>query len=346
MIVKFFKRGSVKDIHYSTGGEAAKRYLLGKDYADGAASREHVRLLAGAPDDVPEIINGLEFSKIYTSGCLAFDGIESQFVTESMKRELMDEFEQCLFAGLGKAQYAGYWMEHFDKLDEKNNKLPRLELNFVFANVELVSGKALPVYYHLIDEKRVDTFKEIKNLEMALSDPNAIERKRLTRIGDKLPQNVKDTLADIDKKLTTAFMNETVNNRDDIIRYLSEHYAITAIKNQSMSIKNPHGGSRPIRLQGAFYEKAFESRGTLGEEFDQTKNHRRHRDSPDNERISKLKADYQRLCEKRSAELTKRFKPRANKQSAFGRSKDNRATKKHLFHVSTNWSHSSPFQRL
>lgn len=326
MIIKFFKRGSVKDIHYSTGGESAKRYLLGKDYADGVASREHARLLAGDPDEVTEIINGLEFSKIYTSGCLAFDGIESQYVTETMKRELMAEFEQCLFTGLDKSQYAGYWVEHFDKLDEKNNHLPRLELNFVFANVELTTGKALPVYYHLIDEKRVDTFKEIKNLEMSLSDPNALERKRLTRIGDKLPQNVKDTLADIDKKLTEAFVDESVNNRDDVIRYLSEHYDITAIKNQSISIKNPHGGTRPIRLQGAFYDKKFEYRGALGEEFDQTKNHRRHRDSPDNERISKLKADYQRYCDKRSAELTKRFKPRVKKQSELGRRKDNRVT--------------------
>mgnify|MGYP000166745527 FL=1 len=300
MIVKFFKRGSVKDIHYSTGGESAKRYLLGKDYADGVASRDHAKLLAGDPNEVTEIINTLTFSKIYTSGCLAFDGIESQYVTESMKRELMDEFEQCLFVGLDKSQYAGYWVEHFDKVDEKNNNLPRLELNFVFANVELTTGKALPVYYHLIDEKRVDTFKEIKNLEMQLSDPNALERKRLTRIGDKLPQNVKDTVADIDDKLTNAFMNELVNSRDDVIHYLSEHYEITAIKNQSISIKNPHGGSRPIRLQGAFYEKTFESRGTLGEEFDQTRNHRRHRESPDSERIVRLKADYQEYCDKRS----------------------------------------------
>lgn len=324
MIVKFFKRGSVKDIHYSTGGESAKRYLLGKDYADGVASREHARLLAGDPDEVTEIINGLEFSKIYTSGCLAFDGIESQYVTESMKRELMAEFEQCLFTGLDSAQYAGYWVEHFDKVDEKNNNLPRLELNFVFANVELTTGKALPVYYHLIDEKRVDTFKEIKNLEMALSDPNAVERKRLTRIKDKLPQNVKDTLADIDKKLTDAFMDERVNNREDVIGYLSKHYEITAIKNQSISIKNPHGGSRPIRLEGAFYDKTFESRGTLGEEFDQTKNHRRHRDQPDSERICRLKADYHRLCEKRSAELSGRFKKRTQSRAERALEQDKR----------------------
>lgn len=324
MIVKFFKRGSVKDIHYSTGGESAKRYLLGKNYADGVASRDHAKLLAGDPNEVTEIINALTFSKIYTSGCLAFDGIESQYVTESMKRELMDEFEQCLFMGLDKSQYADYWVEHFDKVDEKNNNLPRLELNFVFANVELTTGKALPVYYHLIDEKRVDTFKEIKNLEMQLSDPNALERKRLTRIGDKLPQNVKDTVADIDDKLTNAFMNELVNSRDDVIHYLSEHYEITAIKNQSISIKNPHGVSRPIRLQGAFYEKTFESRGTLGEEFDQTRNHRRHRESPDSERISKLKADYHRLCEKRSTELSNRFKKRTQSRAERALEQDKR----------------------
>ena len=326
MIVKFFKRGSVKDIHYSTGGESAKRYLLGKDYADGVASRTHARLLAGDPDEVTEIINGLEFSKIYTSGCLAFDGVESQYVTKAMKRELMSDFEQCLFTGLDSSRYAGYWVEHFDKLDEKNHNLPRLELNFVFANVELVSGKALPVYYHLIDEKRIDTFKEIKNLEMSLSDPNVLERKRLTRIGDKLPSNVKEILADIDEELTEAFNDESVNNREDVIRYLSEHYDITAVKNQSISIKNPHGGSRPIRLQGAFFEKTFESRGTLGEEFDQTKNHRRHRDSPDSERIGKLKADYQRYCDKRSAELAKRFKPRVTRKPELGCRKDNRVT--------------------
>ena len=314
MLVKFFKRGGVTDNHYSSGGRAVQRYLLGKDYADGIASRENAKLLSGNPEWVTELINGLTFSKIYTAGCLAFEGEESKTVTEAMKQQLMDEFEHCLFTGLDKNQYAGYWVEHTDKIDEVTNT-PRLELNFVFANVELSTGKALPVYYHLIDEKRVDTFKEIKNLEMNLTDPVAAARIKLTRIGDKLPKNVKETLGKINDELEELFINESVNHRDDVITYLSEHYEITAIKNQSISIKNPHGGARPIRLQGAFYEKTFESRGTLGEQFDQAKNDRRYRDSPDNERILKLKADYHRLCEKRSNELSKRFKKRAQNRS-------------------------------
>nr|WP_313100034.1 relaxase/mobilization nuclease domain-containing protein [Moraxella sp. CTOTU48717] len=314
MLVKFFKRGGVTDNHYSSGGRAVQRYLLGKDYADGIASRENAKLLSGNPEWVTELINGLTFSKIYTAGCLAFEGEESKTVTEAMKQQLMDEFEHCLFTGLDKNQYAGYWVEHTDKIDEVTNT-PRLELNFVFANVELTTGKALPVYYHLIDEKRVDTFKEIKNLEMNLTDPVAAARIKLTRIGDKLPKNVKETLGKINDELEELFINESVNHRDDVITYLSEHYEITAIKNQSISIKNPHGGARPIRLQGAFYEKTFESRGTLGEQFDQAKNDRRYREEPDHERILRLKADYQSYCDKRSNELSKRFKNRAQNRA-------------------------------
>ena len=314
MLVKFFKRGGVTDNHYSSGGRAVQRYLLGKDYADGIASRENAKLLSGNPEWVTELINGLTFSKIYTAGCLAFEGEESKTVTEAMKQQLMDEFEHCLFTGLDKNQYAGYWVEHTDKIDEVTNT-PRLELNFVFANVELSTGKALPVYYHLIDEKRVDTFKEIKNLEMNLTDPVAAARIKLTRIGDKLPKNVKETLGKINDELEELFINESVNHRDDVITYLSEHYEITAIKNQSISIKNPHGGARPIRLQGAFYEKTFESRGTLGEQFDQAKNDRRYREEPDHERILRLKADYQSYCDKRSNELSKRFKNRAQNRA-------------------------------
>lgn len=308
MIVKFFKRGGVADNRYSLGGRAVQRYLLGKDYADGVASRANARFLEGNPAQVTELINGLAFSKIYTAGCLAFEGEESQSVTEAMKRELMAAFEQCLFTGLDKHQYAGYWVEHTDKIDTVT-QTPRLELNFVFANVELTTGKALPVYYHPIDCARVDCFKELNNLRMNLTDPNAIQRKRMTRVKDNLPQQVKDTVMAIDNQLSRLFADNKVHHRDEVIAYLSSHYEITAIKNQSISIKNPHGGTRPIRLQGAFYEKAFESRQSLS--LPSVTDYQRHTDCADSERLSKLKAEYQRLCDKRAIELGKRFAPKS-----------------------------------
>ena len=49
-------------------------------------------------------------------------------------------FERTLFGDFDKSRISGYWVEHTDKVDS-NNGLERLELNFVFANVDLATGK-------------------------------------------------------------------------------------------------------------------------------------------------------------------------------------------------------------
>ena len=172
MIVKFFKRGGTKDNKISTGGEGVKNYLLGKDN-----DREKASLLAGDPNETTEIINGLGFNKIYTSGCLSFDGEESQRITDQQKYEIMQNFERTLFGDFDKSRISGYWVEHTDKVDP-NNGLERLELNFVFANVDLATGKNLPVYYHKNDLSRINDYKDLTNLTYDLSDPNATQRKQ------------------------------------------------------------------------------------------------------------------------------------------------------------------------
>lgn len=221
--------------------------------------------------------------------------------------------------GLDKSQYAGYWVEHTDKLDEVTHT-PRLELNFVFANVELTTGKALPVYFHPIDEARVDCWKELKNLEMGLTDPNAFERKRLIRITNNLPKNVKETLALIDEEMRALVASGKVNNRYDVVRVLSEHFEITAIKNKSISIANPHGGTRPIRLKGAMYEESFDSRYALIEPpVIAPKKDVRHRNLASTERLEKLKSDYQRLWLKRTQSLAERFEPRRKTKKKFNK---------------------------
>ena len=131
MIVKFFKRGGTNDNKISTGGEGVKNYLLGKDN-----NREHANLLRGDPEETTEIINGLGFSQIYTAGCLSFDGEETQRVDDQLKQKLMADFERSLFGDFDRSRISGYWVEHTDKKDPRNG-LERLELNFVFANVEL-----------------------------------------------------------------------------------------------------------------------------------------------------------------------------------------------------------------
>lgn len=329
MLVKFFKRGSTKDNNFSTGGNGAKDYLLGKDYADGIPSRDKAILLQGDPDAVTELINGLEFSKIYTSGCLAFDGIESQKITESDKLKLMNEFEQCLFNGLDRNQYCGYWVEHGDKIDPVT-KTPRLELNFVFANVELTSGKSLSVYYDKVDQNRVNLWKDITNHEMQLSDPNAPQKKRSIRISQELPKTVKEFKSMINDHITELFKDENINNRDDVIAELkAQNYEITAIKPKSISIKNPMGGERPIRLEGAFYEQTFDTRTNLAKLSESQGNDRKNDPSGSREtdpissyeRVQKSKSEYEKLLRVRADKLSKRYpvrsddRPRAQVQS-------------------------------
>lgn len=43
-----------------------------------------------------------------------------------------------------KITFSGYWLRHTDKVDPTTKKV-RLELNFVYANVDLISGNALTV---------------------------------------------------------------------------------------------------------------------------------------------------------------------------------------------------------
>ena len=329
MLVKFFKRGSTKDNNFSTGGNGAKDYLLGKDYADGIPSRDKAILLQGDPDAVTELINGLEFSKIYTSGCLAFDGIESQKITESDKLKLMNEFEQCLFNGLDHNQYAGYWVEHGDKIDPVTNT-PRLELNFVFANVELTTGKSLSVYYDKVDQNRVNLWKDIINHEMQLSDPNSPQKKRSIRISQELPKTVKEFKSMINDHITELFKDENINNRDDVIAELkAQNYEITAVKPKSISIKSPLGGERPIRLEGAFYEQTFNSRTdltkpTVTQGNDRKNDQARSRETDPRssyERVQNSKSEYEKLLRVRADKLSKRYpvrsddRPRAQVQS-------------------------------
>ena len=73
MIVQFFARGK-------GGGSGPTDYLLGKDRA-----REDATLLRGDPDETAAIIDGSQYAKKYTSGCLSF---EETNISEEKKREL------------------------------------------------------------------------------------------------------------------------------------------------------------------------------------------------------------------------------------------------------------------
>lgn len=267
MLLKFFKRGGTDDDRRTLGGSAVKHYLLGTD----TQPRDKARLLLGDADEVTEIINGLSFAKVYTSGCLSFH--EADVLTEAQKFEIIEDFEAMMFVGLQPHQYTSYWVEHTDK--------GRVELNFVFPNVELVSGNHLQVYYHNRDLNLVNSWKNLTNDKYGFINPSDLENRRdvtpsigpnllkdweqsnKQKIIDKLKhyQSIEDFKQQLtDVVLTQAALRQASNNpltcQDDIAAMLEDFgFEISRQGKDSISIKNPDPTKKNIKLKGVIYER-------------------------------------------------------------------------------------------
>ena len=132
MLVKFFSRGS-------GGGDSPVNYLLGED-----REREGASILRGNPEITKELINSTDYARRYTSGCLSFEEAPDA-VTDKTKAQIMDIFEQTIFAGLESDQYNILWVEHTDKdktdtagnviKDADGKPIKRLELNFLIPSL-------------------------------------------------------------------------------------------------------------------------------------------------------------------------------------------------------------------
>ena len=267
MLLKFFKRGGTDDDRRTLGGSAVKNYLLGTN----DQPRKKARVLLGDPDEVTEIINGLPFAKVYTSGCLSFH--EADVLTEAQKFEIIEDFEAMIFVGLEPHQYTSYWVEHTDK--------GRVELNFVFPNVELVSGNHLQVYYHNRDLNLVNSWKNLTNDKYGFINPSDLENRRdvtpsigpnllkdweqsnKQKIIDKLKhyQSIEDFKQQLtDVVLTQAALRQASNNpltcQDDIAAMLEDFgFEISRQGKDSISIKNPDPTKKNIKLKGVIYER-------------------------------------------------------------------------------------------
>lgn len=308
MIVKFFNRGNkTTDKKFSTGGRSAKNYLLNERVEQGTA-----RLLKGDPEQTTEIINALKFSTIYTSGCLSFEHDESKKITDELKTELIDGFERALFGDFDMTRTSGYWVEHTDK--------DRLELNFVFANVDLASGNALPVYYHQNDVHRVNDYKDLMNLKHGLADPNDPNRQRLTVTKElnqcKTQKEIKDT---INNMLVDQFANEKINSRDDVINFLTKDLGLKIGRKSDKYLSVIKDDSKPIRLKGLFYEREFESREFIIEPKEQARPVKHRDDTGAKATITELESRLRTSIQKRTDALNKRFQKyaeRTNQQLA------------------------------
>ena len=311
MLVRFFEHGKVKkgELTRTGGGGAVRNYLL-FDKDNRSKPRDGARLIYGNDSDTTEVINGIKNSKIYTSGVLSFAPEES--ITDAQKIEIIESFEQNLFPGLMRGEYSGYWVEHKDK--------DRQELHFVFAEIHLPSGKALPVYYIGKDFDLVDSWKDLINIDYGLEDPNDPKRKRAYRLKgyeyaqkkqqekDKLAgKAIKDEKVFDEEKIGEWLIeeiadDESIQTQADVIRVIAEAFEITRVAKdgKSISIKNPVGG-RNIKLKGMMYEREFTRQRfeSLGKTQTRERKNR-----------SELQASNQRERDKRKLRLGQRFAKR------------------------------------
>ena len=240
MIVKFFTHGT-------GGSKGVFDYLLNdKEQPDG--KRLGAEVLRGDIDNQALLIDSLDFKQKYTSGCLSFTETANQ-VTQEQKNALMDGFEQTIRAGLDVDRVSVSWIEHRDK--------GRLELNFVFANVDLEHGRAFQPYVHSVDKRRVNAWKDMQNIEHGFTDPNDPAKKRLMAQRDNLPRDVKDTRQAITEGLHALIIEGAITNREGVVQALKDGgFEIARETDRAISIKNPTG-KRNIRLTGGLYERDF-----------------------------------------------------------------------------------------
>lgn len=288
MLVKFFenKKG---------GGVGSVYYLLNDRVQEGTA-----KLLRGDKEITLSLINAIEFKHKVTFGSLNFT---EKNLPDKIKTEIMDRFEKMLLAGLERDKnYNILWVEHTDK--------ENLELNFVIPRIELQSLKALTPYYHKADLSRVDTFKEIINLEYDLSDPNDPARES-TVLGSRKKKGLFQDVQELENIVKEQVLSRYLNSRDEIIAYLRENgVEVPKISKEYISVKLPEA-KKPTRLKGAIFNERFTNFESLEAEFGRVearvRDYQRERIENRFPRLRELYAKLERLCVVKAKENNGRF---------------------------------------
>lgn len=289
MLVKFFENNK-------GGGVGSVYYLLNDRVQEGTA-----KLLRGDKELTLALINSIEYKHKVTFGSLNFT---EKNLTDEVKTEIMDRFEKMLLAGLERDKnFNILWVEHTDKENH-------LELNFVIPRIELQSLKVLTPYYHKADLSRVDTFKEIINLEYDLSDPNDPIRES-TIIGSRKKKALFQNAQELEDIIKEQVISRYLNSRDEVIAYLRENgVEVPKISKEYISIKLPEA-KKTTRLKGAIFNERFTDFESLAAELGRVearvREYQRERIANRVPRLRELYAKLERLCDAKARENNKRF---------------------------------------
>ncbi|MCQ2691281.1 relaxase/mobilization nuclease domain-containing protein [Helicobacter pylori] len=238
MLVKFW------GINQGGGdGDGSVNYLLNERVEQGTA-----KVLKGDANLTKSLLLSLTQKHKACVGCLSF---EEPNINESLKYELMESFENALLTESMQNRYNILWVEHTDK--------GRLELNFVIPKIDLERQKAFNPYYHKVDLKRIDTWKDCINLKHNFTNPKDLEKQHnIQQHQTKNPQN-KELLATYEKldKLIQDNLGKLFNSREDIINFLKANQCeVTRQGKDYISVKLPNE-PKTKRLKGFYYHETF-----------------------------------------------------------------------------------------
>ncbi len=251
MLVKFW--GNKKG-----GSESSIDYLLDERFEVGTA-----RILKGNAELTRNLINTLTQKHKTCVGCLSF---EESNIAEHLKQEIIEGFERALLTDEMQERYNILWVEHRDK--------GRLELNFVIPRIDLATKKAFTPYYHRADLARIDTWKNLVNLEHNFSNPKDLTRvQKIQHCNTKIPQQKKlfKDCQELDDFLHDKVKNHFLDTRQEIIELLEEHgIEVTRQGKDYISVKLPES-KKAIRLKGEIYHEQFGNVAKHGSHTDQEK---------------------------------------------------------------------------
>lgn len=238
-------------------GDGSVNYLLNERVEQGTA-----KVLKGDANLTKSLLLSLTQKHKACVGCLSF---EESNINDGLKYELMESFENALLTQEMQGRYNILWVEHTDK--------GRLELNFVIPKIDLGRQKAFNPYYHKVDLKRIDTWKDCINLKHNFTNPKDLEKQHsIQQHQTKNPQN-KEPLATYEKldKLIQDNLGKLFNSRNDIINFLKDNQCeVTRQGKDYISVKLPKE-PKTKRLKGFYYHETFRTIADIREQISEVR---------------------------------------------------------------------------
>ncbi|WP_345969463.1 relaxase/mobilization nuclease domain-containing protein [Sulfurimonas sp. HSL1-6] len=278
----------VKFANKSGGNVGIIHYLLNeKRVANGTA-----KVISGDPELTKRIIKSIDRKQKVFAGCLSFEELN---VKESIKYQIMKEFEEALLPGLDMNNFNILWVEHTDK--------NRLELNMVIPKTNLVTGKRLQPYFDRIDRKRMDLWRDLQNLRYGFSSPDDPRRTRTLSVPTKAIGLARDYI-ELDRLLHQCIEEGAATSRDELIELVEKEGITLTRKGQSyLSLKLP-SAKKARRFKGVIYDERFrdiESLGQFSKEASRAEERYYHRDSQAERRA--LEKDFRQHLDRKRCEI-------------------------------------------